>query len=64
MIKELGNNLADLIVHLGKLENKISQNQALQEKNRTIEKLDLITIKEDLTNILHKIESSFKDSNR
>ena len=64
MIKELGNNLADLIVYLGKLEKKISQNQALEEKNRTIEKLDLITIKEDLVNILNKIESTFEDSNR
>ena len=36
MIKELGSNLADLIVYLGKLENKISQNQAIEEKNKTI----------------------------
>ena len=64
MIKELGSNLADLIVYLGKLENKINQNQAIDEKNRTIEKLDLITIKEDLSRILNKIEVILEDKNR
>jgi hypothetical protein len=64
MIKELSSNLTDLIVYLGKLEKSINQNQIIEEKNRTIEKLDLITIKEDLSRILSKIESSFEDSNR
>ena len=64
LIKELGSSIADLIVYLGKLENKINQNQVRNEKNKTIEKLDIITIKEDLSRILNKIEATFEDRNR
>lgn len=64
MIKELSSNLTDLIVYLGKLESKIGQNQLIESNFKLIEKIDLITLKNDLSQILIKIESTLEDKDR
>jgi uncharacterized coiled-coil DUF342 family protein len=64
MIKELSSNLTELIVYLGKLESKIDQKQLRDTNSQLVGKLDLITIKNDLSNLLIKIESTLEQKNR
>jgi len=57
LIRDLGKNFSDLIVILGSLERKLEQQQSSATNNLIIEKIDLLTLKKDLSQILNKLES-------
>jgi len=53
----LGESLANLIVHLGKMEKQQEQKRKLSRQKQLIEKADLMALKEDLTRILEQLEN-------
>lgn len=53
----LGESLASLIVHLGKMERQQEQKRKLSRQKQLIEKADLMALKEDLTRILEQLEN-------
>lgn len=55
-ISGLGETFADLIVHLSKVESQQVQKKGFSKKQLSIEKADLVALKEDLSHILEQLK--------
>jgi septal ring factor EnvC (AmiA/AmiB activator) len=53
----VGESIAKLIVHLGKLEAQEEHKRNISRKKLLIDKADLMALKEDLTRILDQLEN-------
>lgn len=58
LTQKLGKSFQELIILLNKNESRLDKQQTLNSNQRIAEKIDLLTLKTDLTNILDQIRSS------
>ncbi|MHA1973832.1 MAG: hypothetical protein ACTSW1_12620 [Candidatus Hodarchaeales archaeon] len=52
----IAQSLVEIVTYLGKLDSSIKQNNELMKKQIHFEKTDLITLKDELSSILEKIQ--------
>ena len=58
LIKKIGDSFRELIILLNKNENRLEKEQTLNSNQRLAEKIDLMTLKKDLSDILDQIKTS------
>ncbi len=56
LISNLGRRLSELIVSLGKLDRRIELNRSTEANTRIVGAIDLLSLKEEISSILSKIE--------
>ena len=56
LISSIGSSLSELIVSLGKLNRRMELNRSAEAKNRIVGAIDLLSLKEEISSILSKIE--------
>ncbi len=57
LISNLGRSMSELIVSLGKLDRRIELNRSTEANTRIIGSIDLLSLKEEISSILTKIEN-------
>jgi hypothetical protein len=57
LISNLGRSMSELIVSLGKLDRRIELNRSTEAKTRIVGAIDLLSLKEEISSILTKIEN-------
>jgi len=56
LISNLGSGFSELIVSLGKFDRKIELSRSTEANSRNIRTIDLLSLKEEISKILSKIE--------
>jgi len=57
LISNLGRSMSELIVSLGKLDRRIELNRSTEANTRIVGAIDLLSLKEEISSILTKIEN-------
>ncbi len=57
LISNLGRSMSELIVSLGKLDRRIELNRSTETNTRIAGSIDLLSLKEEISSILTKIEN-------
>ena len=57
LISNLGRSMSELIVSLGKLDRRIELNRSTGANTRIVGAIDLLSLKEEISSILTKIEN-------
>ncbi|MHA2175477.1 MAG: hypothetical protein ACXAB2_13860 [Candidatus Hodarchaeales archaeon] len=61
LIKNLSGSFQELLILLSKNENRFDRQQTTNSNQRLAEKIDLLTLKKDLSEILDQIQNSLKE---
>ncbi|MHA1941126.1 MAG: hypothetical protein ACW97P_05320 [Candidatus Hodarchaeales archaeon] len=61
LIKNLSKSFQELLILLNKNENRFDIQQTTNSNQRLAEKIDLLTLKKDLSEILDQIQNSLKE---
>ncbi|MHA2167233.1 MAG: hypothetical protein ACXAAT_15360 [Candidatus Hodarchaeales archaeon] len=62
LISNLGRSMSELIVSLGKLDRRIELNRSTEANTRIVGAIDLLSLKEEISSILTKIENILPDT--
>ena len=62
LISNLGRSMSELIVSLGKLDRRIALNRSTEANTRIVGAIDLLSLKEEISSILTKIENLLPDT--
>ena len=57
LISNLGRSMSELIVSLGKLDRRIALNRSTEANTRIVGAIDLLSLKEEISSILTKLEN-------
>ncbi len=57
LISNLGMSMSELIVSLGKLDRRIELNRSTEANTRIVGAIDLLSLKEEISSILTKLEN-------